>query len=166
MAKLKQVIVPHLWYDKEAKEAADFYCSIFPDSRVNYVTTIHDTPSGDCDIVSFTLAGQDFMSISAGPMFKFNEAISLMVYCDTQQELDHYWNELSAVPAAEQCGWIKDKYGLSWQIVPRGMDEMLADPDHERVARVTKAVLGMKKLDLPALRRAYDGSQAQPARRN
>ena len=157
MAKIKQMIVPHLWFDKEAKEAADFYCSLFPDSRVNYVTTIHDTPSGDCDIVSFTLAGQDFMSISAGPMFKFNEAISLMVYCDTQEELDHYWKNLSAVPAAEQCGWIKDKYGLSWQIVPRGMDEMLADPDQERVARVTAAVLGMKKLDLPALQRAYDG---------
>ena len=157
MAKIKQTIVPHLWFDKEAKEAADFYCALFPDSRVNYVTTIHDTPSGDCDVVSFTLAGQDFMSISAGPMFKFNEAISLMVYCDTQEEIDRYWKHLSAVPASEVCGWLKDKYGLSWQIVPTAMDEMMADPDPKRIARVMTAVLGMKKLDLAALQRAFDG---------
>jgi predicted 3-demethylubiquinone-9 3-methyltransferase (glyoxalase superfamily) len=109
---------PHLWYDKEAKEAAQFYCSVFPDSKVNHVTTIHDTPSGDCDIVSFTLLGQSFMAISAGPLFKFNESVSFMVSCDTQEEIDRYWAKLSADPKSEQCGWLKDKYGLSWQITP------------------------------------------------
>lgn len=157
MAQLKQKIVPHLWYNTEAKEAADFYCSVFPDSEVTDVSTIRDTPSGDCDIVSFTLSGQPFMAISAGPMFKFNEAISFMVYCDTQEEMDYYTEKLSAVPQAEQCGWIKDRYGLSWQIVPTVMDEMMRDRDPERLARVVQAMLQMKRLDLAALQRAYDG---------
>lgn len=304
MAVMKQKIVPHLWYDKEAGEAADFYCSVFPDSRVTSITTLHDTPSGDCDIVSFTLTGQSFMAISAGPLFQFNpsvsfilnfdssrnersrenldalwddlarggtvlmpldkypfserygwiqdkygiswqlilsdpsgeerpfitpsllfvgdvcgkaeeaihyylsvfrngrrgltarypcgmepdqegmimfadfmlenrwfaamdsafehdfsfnEAISFMIYCDTQEEIDYYWEKLSAVPEAEQCGWLKDKYGLSWQIVPRVLDEMMQDGDHERLDRVTRAFLKMKKFDLAALQKAYDG---------
>lgn len=157
MATLKQKIVPHLWFDKEAKEAAQFYCSVFPDSSLTHVTTIPDTPSGDCDIVSFTLFGQSFMAISAGPLFKFNEAISLMVHCDTQEEIDRYWGKLSAVPEAEQCGWLKDKYGLSWQIVPAVMDEMMRDKDPKAIARVTKAFLPMKKFDIAALERAYAG---------
>jgi predicted 3-demethylubiquinone-9 3-methyltransferase (glyoxalase superfamily) len=157
MAVIQQKIVPHLWFDKEAKEAASFYCSIFPDSSITSVTTLRDTPSGDCDVVSFTLSGQPFMAISAGPLFKFNEAISFMVYCDTQEEIDYYWKSLSAVPEAEQCGWLKDKYGLSWQVVPAGMDEMMQGDDPERLARVVQAVLEMKKLDLAALQRAYDG---------
>src|SRR6186713_3282472 len=98
MATIQQKIVPHLWYDKEAKEAAQFYCSVFPNSSVTNVTTIRDTPSGDCDIVSFQLCGQQFMAISAGPLFQFNESISLMVHCDSQKEIDHYWAKLSAVP--------------------------------------------------------------------
>jgi predicted 3-demethylubiquinone-9 3-methyltransferase (glyoxalase superfamily) len=157
MAVIKQRIVPHLWFDKEAKEAANFYCSIFPDSRVTNITTLQDTPSGDADIVSFTLAGQPFMAISAGPLFKFNESISFIVYCDTQDEIDHYWEKLSAVPEAEQCGWLKDKYGLSWQIVPTAMDSMMQDQDPVRLARITQAFLKMKKFDLAELQRAYDG---------
>lgn len=157
MATIKHKIVPHLWFDKEAKEAADFYCSIFPDSRITSITTLPNTPSGDCDVVSFTLSGQPFMAISAGPLFKFNESISFMVYCETQAELDYYWEKLSAVPEVEQCGWLKDKYGLSWQIVPTIMDRMMADQDPERLARVTQAFLKMKKFDLAALQRAYDG---------
>jgi predicted 3-demethylubiquinone-9 3-methyltransferase (glyoxalase superfamily) len=160
MATLRQKIVPHLWYDKEAKEAAQFYCSVFPDSKVTNVTTIRDTPSGDCDVVSFTLLGQPFMAISAGPLFKFNESISFMVQCDTQEEIDRYWSKLSAVPQAEQCGWLKDKYGLSWQIVPARMEEMMRDKDSARLARVTQAFLGMKKFDLAALERAYEGKPA------
>jgi len=156
MATLKQ-IVPHLWYDKEAKEAAQFYCSVFPDSKVNYVTTLHDTPSGDCDIVSFTLMGQPFMAISAGPLFKFNESISFIVYCDTQEEIDRYWGKLSADPRSEQCGWLKDKYGLSWQVVPGGMDEMLKDADSPAAQRAMNAMMQMKKVDMDALQRAYDG---------
>ena len=156
MATLKQ-IVPHLWYDKEAKEAAQFYCSVFPGSKIDYVTTLHDTPSGDCDVVSFTLMGQPFMAISAGPLFKFKESISFIVYCDTQEEIDHYWEKLSADPRSEQCGWLKDKYGLSWQIAPTVMEKMMRDKDPARVARVTQAFLPMKKFDIAALERAYRG---------
>jgi len=149
-------IVPHLWFDREAKEAAQFYASIFPDSKVTNITTLRDTPSGDCDVVSFRLSGQPFMAISAGPLFKFNESISFIVRCETQEEIDYYWDKLSAVPEAEQCGWLKDKFGLSWQIVPTRMDEMLGGTE-EQVARVTQAFLPMKKLDIAQLERAYAG---------
>jgi predicted 3-demethylubiquinone-9 3-methyltransferase (glyoxalase superfamily) len=158
MAIMRHQIVPHLWYDKEAREAADFYCSVFPDSKVTHVTTLHDTPSGDVDSVSFVLNGQPFMAISAGPPFKFNESISFVVYCEDQDEIDYYWEKLSAVPEAEQCGWLKDKFGLSWQIVPAAMETMMQDTDPARLARVTQAFLRMKKFDLAALQRAYDGS--------
>ncbi|MEJ2208013.1 MAG: VOC family protein [Anaerolineae bacterium] len=304
MAGIKQKIVPHLWFDKEAREAADFYCSIFPDSRITASTTLHDTPSGDTDTVSFELWGYQFQAISAGPLFQFNpsvsfmvnfdpsqdndarrridrvwnilmdggqalmpldeysfserygwvqdryglswqliytnpegeerplivpslmfvgdnygraeeasdfylsvfqdarrgaiarypagmepdqegmimftdfqlegqwfaamdsalehsfdfnEAISFMVHCENQEEIDSYWEKLSAVPEAEQCGWLKDRYGLSWQIVPAAMDKMMRDRDPERLERVTQAFLKMKKFDLAALQRAYDG---------
>ncbi|HZG66669.1 MAG TPA: VOC family protein [Herpetosiphonaceae bacterium] len=299
-----QTIIPHLWYDKEAKEAAEFYTTLFPDSTITNVTTLHDTPSGDCDIVSFTLWGHAFQAISAGPLFKFNpsisfmvnfdpshdteaqtridavwarlvdggtvlmpldtypfskrygwvqdkyglswqliltnpegeerpliipslmfvgdvcgkaeeatdfylsvfknaqrgaiahypagmepdqegtvmftdfklegqwfaamdsarmhdftfnEAISFIVHCDNQAEIDYYWEALSAVPEAEQCGWLKDKYGVSWQIVPTAMDAMLASGDLEKIARVTEAFLSMKKFDIAALTRAAQG---------
>jgi predicted 3-demethylubiquinone-9 3-methyltransferase (glyoxalase superfamily) len=292
-----QTITPHLWFDKEAKEATDFYTSIFPDSAIKNTTTIHNTPSGAAHIVSFELLGQALMAISAGPLFKFtpavsflvackmkeeidalwgklaeggsalmalgeypfsekygwlqdryglswqlmfmgdrplgqriiptlmfvgaqygeaedainfytsvfhnarvgdivrygkgeapdregtvkhaaftlegqefaamdsarahnfsfNEAISFMVYCNTQAEIDYYWEKLSAVPEAEQCGWLKDRYGLSWQVVPTAMDEMLRSPDEKKVARVTEAFLQMKKFDLAALQKAYEG---------
>lgn len=298
-----QKIIPHLWYDKEAKEAAEFYASVFPDSKVTNVTSLPNTPSGDSDLVSFELWGQKFMAISAGPYFKlnpsvsfmvnfdpsqdkdaeerlnevwsklsvggtvlmpldqypfskrfgwiqdrygltwqliltnpegevrppiipsllfvgdvcgkaeeairfylsvfkhakqgltsyypqgmepdkegtiqfaefmlenqwftamdsahehgfrFNEAVSFMVYCDTQDEIDHYWEKLSAVPEAEQCGWLKDKYGVSWQVVPRVMDEMMSKGTPEQVASVTQAFLKMKKFDLAKLQEAYN----------
>jgi predicted 3-demethylubiquinone-9 3-methyltransferase (glyoxalase superfamily) len=149
-----QKITPHLWFDKEAKQAAEFYTSIFPDSRITDVTTLRDTPAGDCDVVSFELSGQPFMAISAGPLFKFNESISFMVYCDTQEEIDYFWGKLSAVPQAEQCGWLKDKFGLSWQIVPTVLDEMLKDG--KKRARVTEAFLKMKKFNIAELRKAYE----------
>ncbi|WP_053368253.1 VOC family protein [Bacillus sp. FJAT-27245] len=304
MSKTNQKIVPHLWYDKEAKEAAEFYASIFPDSRITNVRTLHDTPSGDADLVSFELWGQKFMAISAGPYFKinpsvsffvnfdpsrdkdakekltevwnklseggtglmplgkypfsewygwiqdkfdlswqliltnpegeerpaiipsflfvgdkcgmaeeainfyltvfknakqgliarypagmepdkegtimfsefmlegqwftamdsahehkfgFNEAISFIVYCDTQEEIDYYWERLSAVPEAEQCGWLKDKYGISWQIIPSNMNERMSKGTPEQIARVTNAFLKMKKFDLEKLEEAYRG---------
>jgi predicted 3-demethylubiquinone-9 3-methyltransferase (glyoxalase superfamily) len=292
-----QKITPHLWYEKEAVEAAEFYSSVLPDSKVTGVSTLHNTPSGDTDIVWFRLCGQSFQAISAGPLFKFtpaisflvscnsrdevdeiwnnlseggkalmpldsypfsdrygwtedryglswqvmladrgvtqritptlmyvgdvagkaeeavnfytsvfptskvgdidrygkgeepdeegtvrhagftlggyefaamdsalehnfgfNEAISIMAYCEDQNEIDRYWDALSAVPEAEQCGWLKDKFGVSWQIVPIAMDEMLADGTEEQIARVTEAFLPMKKLDLAELQRAYEGS--------
>jgi predicted 3-demethylubiquinone-9 3-methyltransferase (glyoxalase superfamily) len=295
-----QKITPHLWFDTEAVEAAEFYSSVLSDSRDTDVTTIHDTPSGDTDIVSFELMGQPFMAISAGPLFKFtpavsfqitcttkmevdtlwarlseggtalmplesypfserygwtedryglswqimfvgdqqrgqsitptlmfvdkvcgkaeeainlyasvfpdskvgpisrygedeepdqegtiryasfalggqefaamdsarshdfgfNEAISLLVSCETQEEIDHYWGSLSAVPEAEQCGWLKDRYGLSWQVVPSAMDEMMRSGTKEQMARVTEAFLKMKKFDIAELQRAYEGSDA------
>ncbi|MFJ5713064.1 VOC family protein [Neobacillus sp. NPDC093127] len=304
MPNSNQKIVPHLWYDKEAKEAAEYYTFIFPDSKITDVTSIHDTPSGDSDIVTFELWGQKFMAISAGPYFKinpsisfvvnfdpsrekdarekidevwnkmseggtvlmpldqypfserygwiqdkyglswqliltkpegeerpaivpsflfvgdkcgiaeeaisfylsvfknanqglivrypkgmepdkegsimfsdfsienqwfaamdsahehkfsFNEAISFIVYCDTQEEIDYYWEKLSAVPEAEQCGWLKDKFGISWQIVPSEMDAMMSKGTPEQLARVTKAFLKMKKFDLVELQKAYKG---------
>ena len=293
--KPMQKITPHLWFDKEAKEATKFYVSLFKNSKVKNVSTITDTPSGDCDIVTFDLAGQEFMAISAGPYFKFNpaislfvvfdneeeidaiwnklidggkvlmpyntypwaqkygwledkyglswqlswsennmeqkvtpllmftqngagktkeametytkifphskiemampytkgegdqegfikharftlngqsfmamdssgphkfifnEAISFIVHCDTQKEIDYYWENLSAVSESEQCGWLKDKYGVSWQIVPRAMSEMLSSGDKEKITRVTQAFLKMKKFDIAALKRAYGG---------
>jgi predicted 3-demethylubiquinone-9 3-methyltransferase (glyoxalase superfamily) len=148
-------ITPHLWFDKEAKEAAQFYCSIFPNSKITSATTLRNTPSGDCDVVCFELSGQPFMAISAGPLFQFNESISFMVNCETQQEIDSYWEKLSAVPASEQCGWLKDKYGLSWQIVPTALSKLMQG-DPRKSERVVKALLQMKKLDIQRLQQAYD----------
>jgi predicted 3-demethylubiquinone-9 3-methyltransferase (glyoxalase superfamily) len=246
-------IAPHLWFDREAKEAAQFYASVFPRSQVTNVTTLHNTPSGDTDVVSFELAGQPFMAISAGPLFKFNpsisfrancksaaeanalrkallsrgsedkyglswqltyggpgnqmitpvltfagkaqeaarfyasvfngsvketlfviagmefvamdgaggqnfnEAISFLILCKDQQEIDHYWSKLSAVPQAEQCGWLKDKFGVSWQVTSMEMQEMLRDGTRQQIDRVTKAFLPMKKVDVAKLRRAFQG---------
>jgi predicted 3-demethylubiquinone-9 3-methyltransferase (glyoxalase superfamily) len=157
MSTVQTRIVAHLWYDKEAREAAEFYCSIFPNSRITNVTTLRDTPSGDCDVVAFELSGQPFMAISAGPLFKFNESISFIIYCDTQEEIDYYWGRLSAVPEAEQCGWLKDRYGLSWQVVPARMDEMMRRGTSDQIARLTQAFLKMKKFDIAELQQAYDG---------
>ncbi len=152
-----QKITPHLWFDKEAKEAAKFYTAVFPDSKITNVTTLHNTPSGSVDVVSFELSGQPFMAISAGPLFKFNESISFIVNCKDQKEIDYYWEKLSAVPESEQCGWLKDKYGLSWQIVPAALDEMMSKGTPEQIARVTQAFLKMKKFDTAKLKQAYEG---------
>lgn len=159
MATIEHKIVPHLWFDREAKEAAAFYVSVFKGSRVKSTVTFHDTPSGTVDVVTFELFGQEFMAISAGPLFKFNESISFIVKCDSQEEIDFYWEKLTGDGGQEsQCGWLKDKYGLSWQIVPAIMDEMMQSKDPERLARVTQAFLAMKKFDIAALQRAYDGT--------
>ena len=153
---IQQKITPHLWFDKEAKEAAEFYVSVFPKSKITGITTLQNTPSGSTDVVTFELLGQELMAISAGPVFKFSEAISFIVNCETQEEIDYYWGKLSAVPEAEQCGWLKDKYGLSWQIVPTRMGELM-NQDPQKLARVTEAFLKMKKLDIAALERAAEG---------
>jgi predicted 3-demethylubiquinone-9 3-methyltransferase (glyoxalase superfamily) len=151
-----KTITPHLWFDKEAKEATAYYVSVFPNSKITHSSTVHDTPSGDADIVSFELNGQPFMAISAGPYFKFTEAISFLIPCETQEEIDHYWEKLSAVPEAEQCGWCKDKWGVSWQVWPTYIGEVMASGDEGKMARVTKAFMQMKKFDLAALRQAAD----------
>jgi len=151
VSEIIQKISPNLWFDKEAKEAAEFYTSVFPKSKVKDATMLHHTPSGTVDIVTIELLGQEFILLSAGPLFKFNEAILFMVYCDTQEEIDYYWEKLSAVPEAEQCGWLKDKYGLSWQIVPTAMDEMMKEKDEKKLARATEALLKMEKFDIASL---------------
>jgi predicted 3-demethylubiquinone-9 3-methyltransferase (glyoxalase superfamily) len=153
-------ILTHLWYAKGAEEAARFYASIFPDSRVDRVTSLAaespSGPPGSVQIVEFTLFGQPFQAISAGPLDPFNHAISVVVHCDDQKELDRYWNALLAGGSPEQCGWLKDRYGLSWQIVPAVLQDMIADPDREKARRVSEAMLKMVKFDIAALQAAYD----------
>jgi predicted 3-demethylubiquinone-9 3-methyltransferase (glyoxalase superfamily) len=153
-------IFTHLWYAKEAEEAATFYASIFPDSRVDRVTQLmSDTPggpAGSVKVVDFTLLGQRFQAISAGPHHEFNDAISLVVLCDDQAELDRYWDALLAGGGkAQACGWLIDRFGLRWQIVPAALDEMMGDKDAARSKRVTDALLKMVKLDIAALEAAY-----------
>jgi predicted 3-demethylubiquinone-9 3-methyltransferase (glyoxalase superfamily) len=154
-------ITPHLWFADKAVEAAKFYASLFPDSRVDSVTPIPaETPSGPAgsvQVVEFTLAGQKFVAINAGPLDPFNHAISFIVSCEDQAEVDRLWDALSKGGTVEQCGWLKDRYGLSWQIVPKAFGEMMKHPDRDRARRVTEAMLRMKKLDLAALRRAFEG---------
>lgn len=152
-----QKITPFLWFDKEAGEAAKFYTAVFKDSKIKNKTTIDNAPSGTVEIVKVELLGQEFTLISAGPYFKFTEAISFVVNCETQQEIDYYWERLSHDPKAEQCGWLKDKYGLSWQIVPTILPKLLQDKDKKKAALVTEAFLKMKKFDIEALKRAYNG---------
>lgn len=161
MATIENKIVPHLWFDKEAREAAEYYISVFKDSRIKNSVTLEGTPSGTVEVVTFELCGQEFQAISAGPFFKFNESISFIVKCDSQDEIDEYWRRLTADKGEEvECGWLKDKFGLSWQIVPAIMDKMMQSRDPEVLSRITQAFLKMKKFDVAALQRAYDGSQA------
>jgi predicted 3-demethylubiquinone-9 3-methyltransferase (glyoxalase superfamily) len=152
-------IYTHLWYATEAEEAARFYASIFPDSRVDRVTTLHsDSPSGPAGsvkVVDFTLRGQRFQAISAGPHHEFNDAISLVVLCDDQAELDRYWNALLEAGGRPQaCGWLIDRFGLRWQIVPAILDRLMADEDPARSKRVGDALLKMVKIDIAALEKA------------
>lgn len=151
-------IIPTLWYSREAEEAARFYASIFPNSRIERVTALPaDSPSGPAGsvkIVEFTLLGQPFEAFSAGPLDQFNHAISFSVSCDTQEEIDRYWDALLQGGMPEQCGWLKDRYGLSWQIVPKVLATLVADPDREKAKRVSEAMLKMVKLDIAELERA------------
>ncbi len=149
-------ITTFLWFDKEAGEAAKFYVSVFKGSKIKDTTVLHDTPSGTVEIVTIEIFGQDFRLMSAGPFVKFNESISFVVPCETQEEVDYYWEKLSADPKAEQCGWLKDKYGLSWQIVPTILFKMQKDKDKKKVQRVTEAFLKMKKFDIEKLKQAYE----------
>ena len=162
----KQKIAPCLWFDHQAEEAARFYTSIFPNSRILEITKygragfeIHTRPAGSVMTVAFELDGQLFTALNGGPVFKFNEAISLQVLCDSQQEIDAYWERLTegGDPKAQQCGWLKDRYGVSWQIDANALHEMLRDPDPEKSGRVMEAMLKMKKIDIAALERAYAG---------
>jgi predicted 3-demethylubiquinone-9 3-methyltransferase (glyoxalase superfamily) len=157
-------ITPCLWFDSEAEDAARLYTSVFPDSGIDQVSRYgeegfehHHRPAGSVMTVVFRLAGQTFTALNGGPLFKFSEAVSFQISCDTQAEIDHYWSKLSDGGQEGPCGWLKDRFGLSWQVVPSILPAMMTDPDPAKVGRVTNAFLQMKKLDLAAIRRAYEG---------
>jgi len=154
-------ISTHLWFDDQAEEAATFYTGLFPDSRVDEIMRAPaDYPNGkagDVLQVTFTLVGRSFLALNGGPGYPFTEAISLSIDCDTQAEVDRYWEALSAHPENEQCGWVKDRFGLSWQIIPTLLPTLLADPDREKAGRAMEAMMKMKKIDIDALKRAASG---------
>jgi predicted 3-demethylubiquinone-9 3-methyltransferase (glyoxalase superfamily) len=161
-----QPITPCLWFDTQAEEAARFYTGVFKTSKIGKISRyteaghdVHGQPAGKVMTVEFELNGQPFTALNGGPHFKFNEAISFQIMCKDQEEVDYYWNKLGqgGDPNAQQCGWLKDKYGLSWQVVPTALVELLGDPDREKSGRAMEAMLKMKKLDIAELERAFEG---------
>jgi predicted 3-demethylubiquinone-9 3-methyltransferase (glyoxalase superfamily) len=160
---MQQKITPSLWFDTEAEDAANFYISVFKNSSIVNVaryTEAGPRPAGTVMTVEFDLDGQRFVGINGGPQFTFDEAVSFQITCEDQDEVDYYWDRLSEGGAESQCGWLKDKFGLSWQVVPTGMAEVFNDPDPQRAQRAMQAMLGMGKIDVAALRRAADGVPA------
>jgi predicted 3-demethylubiquinone-9 3-methyltransferase (glyoxalase superfamily) len=159
-----QKITPFLWFDKEAEDAANFYVSIFKDAKILTVSRYGEAgpgPKGQAMVVKFELMGQTFMALNGGPHFKFTEAISFLVDCNSQEEVDYYWDKLLAGGGQpSQCGWLKDRYGLSWQIVPTILGQLMSDKDPEKSKRVMQAMLKMVKMDVAALKRAYEGQGA------
>jgi predicted 3-demethylubiquinone-9 3-methyltransferase (glyoxalase superfamily) len=162
-------ITPCLWFDDQAEDAARYYTAIFPNSRITKTTRygeagqeIHGRPPGSVMVAEFELDGNPFTALNGGPHFKFNEAVSFQVFCKDQAEIDYYWERLGAGgdPKAQQCGWLKDRFGLSWQVVPEGMEEMLSDPSSPPAQAAFSAMMQMKKMDIAALRRAYDEAAA------
>ncbi len=158
-----QKITPFLWFNNQAEEAVKFYTSVFKNSRINRIIRYDEEssksarmPKGAVMTVEFQIEGQDFVALNGGPVFNFSEAVSFVVNCDSQEEVDYYWGKLTEAgdENAQQCGWLKDKYGLSWQVVPRVMIELLNDPDPVKTGRVMKAMLQMKKIDIEALKKA------------
>ena len=159
-----KMIMPCLWFDTQAEAAANHYVSIFPKSKLGKITRygnegkeIHGKPAGSVLTVEFEIEGVKFLALNGGPQFKFDEAVSFQVTCETQEQIDYYWERLSEGGEEGPCGWLKDRYGLSWQVTPTGMEELFADPDPQRATRAMQAMLGMRKLDIAALRRAADG---------
>jgi predicted 3-demethylubiquinone-9 3-methyltransferase (glyoxalase superfamily) len=164
MAIAGKQITPCLWFDAQAEEAAKFYCAVFKNSKITAISRypeagqeIHKKPPGSVMVVAFELDGQPFTALNGGPQFKFDEAVSFQIMCETQGEIDHYWSALTAGGQEGPCGWLKDKFGLSWQVVANAIPRMMSDPDAKRSARVMNAFMRMKKLDLSALERAYAG---------
>ena len=163
MPRIAQKITPFLWFDNQAEEAVNFYTSIFENSKIESAARYDEEgskaagrPKGSVMTVAFQLAGQDFVALNGGPVFKFSEAVSFVVNCESQKEVDHFWEKLSAGGEEVQCGWLKDKFGLSWQVVPTVLSEMLQDKDAQKAKRVMAAMLKMKKIDIAELRRAYE----------
>ena len=166
---ITQRIRPCLWFDNQAEEAARYYAGIFKNSSIDKIShygkagyEVHHKPAGSVLTVEFTLDGSKFTALNGGPDFKFNEAMSLEIYCDTQNEIDYYWSKLTAGgdPAAQVCGWLKDKYGVSWQVIPTMMIDILLDEKSEKSQRAFSAMMNMKKLNIAELQRAYDGKAA------
>ncbi len=156
-----QKITTFLWFDNQAEEAVNFYVSVFKNSKINTVSHYGESgpgPTGSVLVISFELDGQEFMALNGGPIFKFTEAVSLYVNCETQEEVDDLWNKLSAGGSNQQCGWLKDKYGLSWQIVPSILGKLMSDPDPVKANRVMKAMLKMVKIDIKKLQEAYNNA--------
>lgn len=161
-----QAFVPCLWFDDQAEQAAEFYTSVFDNSRILSISRysdegqeIHGRPAGSAMTVEFELDGQRFTALNGGPVFQFNEAVSFQIFCETQEELDYFWEKLSAEgdPQAQQCGWLKDRYGLSWQVVPTMIKQLFQDHTSDATRRVMSAMLSMKKLDIAMLRQAQEG---------
>ena len=164
-----QPITPCLWFDKQAEDAARFYTGIFKNSKIGKISRygeagreVHGQAPGTVMTIEFELNGQPFTALNGGPHFKFTEAVSFQIMCRTQEEVDHYWNRLGegGDPSAQVCGWVKDKYGLSWQVVPTVLGEMMSNPDQEKAGRAMQAMLKMKKLDIAELERAFEGETA------
>jgi predicted 3-demethylubiquinone-9 3-methyltransferase (glyoxalase superfamily) len=168
MTIAKHKIVPCLWFDTQAEEAAKFYCSVFKNSKLGAISRypdvgqdIHRRPAGSVMTVEFELDGRPFVALNAGPQFKFDEAVSFQIYCDTQADIDHYWDKLTGGGGQEgPCGWLKDKFGLSWQVVPSAIPAMMSDPDSGKFARVMAAFMKMKKFDIATIERAFAGRVA------
>jgi predicted 3-demethylubiquinone-9 3-methyltransferase (glyoxalase superfamily) len=160
---MPQRIVPNLWFDTQAEEAAEFYCSVFPNSRIVGVmryTEAGPREAGMVMTVEFELDGNRFVAINGGPEFTFDEAVSFEISCEDQDEIDYYWDKLTEGGQEGPCGWLKDRFGLSWQVVPAGIEELFGDPDPERAQRAMEAMFGMRKIDVAALRNAADGVAA------
>jgi predicted 3-demethylubiquinone-9 3-methyltransferase (glyoxalase superfamily) len=163
----KKKITHCLWFDRNAEEAVRFYLTVFKDGKINAISRYteagfehHGMPKGTVMVIDFDIAGENYQAINGGPIFKLNEAFSIVVNCDDQKEIDYYWSKLTEGGEEVQCGWLKDRFGLSWQVVPRVLGEMMADKDPEKVRRVSEAFFGMKKFDIAALERAYAGKAA------
>ena len=155
-----QKITPFLWFDGQAEEAANFYVSLFKDSKIGTISRYGDAgpgPKGTVMVVTFQLGGQEFLALNGGPQFKFSPAISFVVSCETQPEIDELWEKLSAGGKKDRCGWLVDKFGVSWQIVPAAMGKLMGDPDRNKTKRVMQAMMQMDKLDLHCLQAAFDG---------
>lgn len=158
-----QGITPFLWFNDDAEEAIDFYVSLFPDARILSMNRLEGGPTGSVVSASFELQGQQFMAINGGPMYTFSEATSFLVSCDTQQEIDHLWEKLSEGGEKQQCGWLRDRFGVTWQIVPAVLGQLIGGSDPAKAKRATEAMLQMQKLDIAALQRAYDAPVGAPS---
>ena len=154
---MSKKITPFLWFDKDMSKIITYYKAIFPDLKTSYGNTLSDTPSGEVETATMEIFGQELNLMTAGPGFKFNEAVSFALACEDQQEVDYYWNAFKKEGEESNCGWIKDKYGLFWQVIPKQLVEMMSDKDRQKAGRATQAMLKMRKIDVAIMKKAFDG---------